>query len=106
MFLINFRQNKCQRYYYRENYKDMGLFSLFQPSNSETTDGYSNLDQSSTSTRYVPNQSYKERKSLSERVEMANGLRVKYPTKIPIIVERFRRVSDDIICFFNLLLIQ
>ena len=84
----------------------MGLFSLFQPSNSETTDGYSNLDQSSTSTRYVPNQSYKERKSLSERVEMANGLRVKYPTKIPIIVERFRRVSDNIICFFNLLLIQ
>ena len=79
----------------------MGLFSLFQPSNSETTDGYSNLDQSSTSTRYVPNQSYKERKSLSERVEMANGLRVKYPTKIPIIVERFRMVSDNIICFFQ-----
>ena len=76
----------------------MGLLSLFEPSNSEC--------QCPTAVRNDPNRSYKERRSFRDRVEMVTEILEKLPTKIPIIVERFRRVSDDIICFFNLLLIQ
>ena len=74
----------------------MAIFSLFKPSNryEEMGDGYSEVDQWSTGSRNVQNRSYKERNSFSERVRQVENIRKKYPSKVAIIVERFKKVYE------------
>ena len=44
----------------------------------------------------VPNKSFKERNSFSERVAAVQGIRDKFPNKVPVIVERFKKVHCNI----------
>jgi microtubule-associated protein 1 light chain len=39
----------------------------------------------------VDNRPFKERKSLAARIEEVQGIRSKFPNKIPVIVERFHK---------------
>lgn len=43
----------------------------------------------------TPNKSFKERNNHSERVAAVQGIRDKFPNKIPVIVERFKKVSKS-----------
>ena len=77
----------------------MGIFSVFQHSNDDTGDGYSRLEQCSTGSRNFRNKSFKERNSFSERVQAVENIKQKFPSKVPVIVERFRKVKaaeDDV----------
>ena len=79
----------------------MGLFSVFQPSNDDTGDGYSRLDHCSSGSRNFRNKSFKERNSFSERVLAVENIKQKFPSKVPVIVERFKKViavENDVTC--------
>ena len=39
------------------------------------------------------NQSFKERNSLSERIAAVENIRLKFPQKVPVIVEKYKKVS-------------
>ena len=43
----------------------------------------------------LPNhsQSFKERNSLSERIAAVENIRLKFPLKVPVIVEKYKKVS-------------
>ena len=43
------------------------------------------------------NQSFKERNSLSERIAAVENIRLKFPQKVPVIVEKYKKVSYGII---------
>ena len=43
------------------------------------------------------NQSFKERNTLSERIAAVENIRLKFPQKVPVIVEKYKKVSDGII---------
>ena len=73
----------------------MGIFSVFQPSNDDTGDGYSRLDQCSAGSRNFRNKSFKERNSFSERVQAVENIKQKFPSKVPVIVERFKKVNAE-----------
>ncbi|KAG1652758.1 Microtubule-associated proteins 1A/1B light chain 3C [Nymphon striatum] len=44
-------------------------------------------------TNYNPKKSFKQRKTFATRKEEVAGIRAKYPTKIPVIVERYHKES-------------
>ena len=69
----------------------MGFMSNLFDKPSSNTDGarYSNLQNSSN----IPNQSFKQRNSLPERQAAVASIRAKFPNKVPVIVERFKKVS-------------
>ena len=69
----------------------MGFMSNLFDKPSSNADGarYSNLQNSSN----IPNQSFKQRNSLPERQAAVASIRAKFPNKVPVIVERFKKVS-------------
>ena len=63
--------------------------------------GNSDTDESSLLLN-VPNKSFKERNNYSERVAAVQGIRDKFPNKIPVIVERFKKVLLDFNIFSSI----
>ena len=55
--------------------------------------GYSRLDQCFAGSRDFRNESFKERNSFSERVQAVENIKQKFPSKVPVIVERFKKVN-------------
>ena len=43
----------------------------------------------------IPIKSFKERNSFTERVAAVENIREKFPSKVPVIVERFRKVQSS-----------
>ena len=43
------------------------------------------------------NQSFKERNSLSERIAAVENIRLKFPQKVPVIVEKYKKVSVSLL---------
>ena len=43
------------------------------------------------------NQSFKERNSLSERIAAVENIKLKFPQKVPVIVEKYKKVRNFII---------
>ena len=43
------------------------------------------------------NQSFKERNSLTERIAAVENIRLKFPQKVPVIVEKYKKVRNFII---------
>ena len=51
------------------------------------TSGYRGLNDANSN---IPNQTFKERKSMAERKADVEAIRLKFPNKVPIIVERYK----------------
>ena len=50
------------------------------------------MDDITLSTANTPNKSFKERNSLTDRIAAVENIRVKFPNKVPVIVERYKKV--------------
>ena len=60
--------------------------SFFKNSTSSGRN-YRNLDS-------IPHQTFKERNSFHERVAAVENIRTKFPLKVPVIVERYKKVNS------------
>lgn len=56
------------------------------------------MDDITLSTANTPNKSFKERNSLTDRIAAVENIRVKFPNKVPVIVERYKKVRDINAC--------
>lgn len=65
--------------------------NLFSKSNGRARE-YSSINDYSTSVN-IPNQSFKERNSLQERILAVECIQSKFPNKVPVIVERYKKVD-------------
>ena len=71
--------------------------SMFSSSGSGRDQNYSSLSQCTSVTSIsmnIPIKSFKERNSFTERVAAVENIREKFPSKVPVIVERFRKVQS------------
>ena len=79
--------------------KKMGFIdSIFSSSGSGRDQNYSSLSQCTSVTSIsmnIPIKSFKERNSFTERVAAVENIREKFPSKVPVIVERFRKVQSS-----------
>ena len=66
----------------------MGFFK----DSSSSGRNYRNLAGSSRSVN-IPDQTFKERNSFNERVAAVQNIRTKFPLKVPVIVERYKKVN-------------
>ena len=65
--------------------------NLFSNSGGGRSRQYSSVNDCSTSVN-IPNQSFKERNSLQERIQAVECIQSKFPNKVPVIVERYKKV--------------
>ena len=82
--------------------------SIFSSSGSGRDQNYSSLSQCTSVTSIsmnIPIKSFKERNSFTERVAAVENIREKFPSKVPVIVERFRKVQSRTLkkCFHILM---
>ena len=65
--------------------------NLFSKSNGRSRE-YSSINDYSTSVN-IPNQSFKERNNLQERILAVERIQSKFPNKVLVIVERYKKVD-------------
>ena len=72
----------------------LSSFWFLESQFSSVSDEDSRLDQCSVGSRNFRSKSFKERNSFSERVLAVENIKQKFPSKVPVIVERFKKVNE------------